>query len=138
MSYSVFIPCKPSQDSIVFVGVAGAYPSETPFRSSILRQAPGLAHKQLTKLEMLARSKHSSELFTKIRNLDSKKFYDIGPQSEFSTLDMVVPLHFFQISKTGQLKVENSTKTTFRFFHGLSCQLSLSPHNLKIKKCSFK
>jgi hypothetical protein len=31
----VFAPGKPFQDSTVFWGKAGAYPSETPFRCSI-------------------------------------------------------------------------------------------------------
>jgi hypothetical protein len=32
----VFVACKPLQDNIVFVGKAGVYPSETPYRCSTL------------------------------------------------------------------------------------------------------
>ncbi len=43
----------------MFVGKAGAYPIEEPFRCSTLGLAPGLADKQKTRLERLARDKHS-------------------------------------------------------------------------------
>ncbi len=75
----MFIPCKHIQDSIVFVGKAGAYSSETPFRP------PGLAHKQLTRLEGLARSKHSS-LILKLVTYDRKSFITLALGVEFTTL----------------------------------------------------
>ncbi len=53
----------------------GAYPSEAPFRYSTLGQASGLAHKHQTRLERLARDKHSS-LLRKSVNYDCNKFYD--------------------------------------------------------------
>jgi len=43
----------------MFAGKAGAYPSEAPFRFSTLGEAPGLAQRQETRLERLARDKHS-------------------------------------------------------------------------------
>jgi hypothetical protein len=60
------------------VGKAGAYSSETPFMCSTLGQAPGLALKQLTRLERLAKSKHSS-LLQKFITYGRKMFYNIGP-----------------------------------------------------------
>jgi hypothetical protein len=74
----VFILCKLCRDSVVFVGKAGVYQSETPFRSSTPGKAPGLAHKQWTRLERLARSKHSS-LLQEFSTYSRKKFYNIGP-----------------------------------------------------------
>ncbi len=62
-----------------FVGKAGAYPIEEPFRCSTLRQAPGLAHKQQTGLERLARDKPFS-LLRKFVIYSRKKFYKIGPR----------------------------------------------------------
>ncbi len=50
--------CKPFQDSIVFEGKAGAYPSEVPFKN-------------------LTRGEHSSLLQT-LQNYGRKKFYNIG------------------------------------------------------------
>ena len=41
-------------------------------------QAPGLAHKQQTRLERLARDKHSC-LLQKFVTYGRKKFYNIGP-----------------------------------------------------------
>jgi len=49
---------------MVFGGKAGACPSETLFRCTTLRWAPGLAHKHVTRLERLARDKHFSLLGT--------------------------------------------------------------------------
>ncbi len=56
---------------------AGAYPSEAPFKCSTLGQAPGLAHEHSTRLERLAKDKHSS-LLRKSVNYVRKKFYRIG------------------------------------------------------------
>jgi hypothetical protein len=47
--------------------------------ASTLGEAPGLAHKQKTKLERLARYKHSS-LLRKFVTYGRKKFYNIGPR----------------------------------------------------------
>jgi hypothetical protein len=41
----VFVLGKLFQPSLMFVGKAGAYPSEGPFRCPTLSQAAGLAHK---------------------------------------------------------------------------------------------
>jgi hypothetical protein len=65
----------------MFVGKAGAYPIEEPLRYS----TPGLAHKQQTSLESLARDKHSSLIRTFV-NYGGKKFYNIGPWEVFMTL----------------------------------------------------
>jgi hypothetical protein len=40
----VFVPGKPLQPSLMFVGKAGAYPSEASFRCSALAWDPGLTH----------------------------------------------------------------------------------------------
>ncbi len=49
----------------------------------MLHSRPGLAHKQYTGLERLARIKHSSLLW-KFVNYDRKKFYNIGPRLFFA------------------------------------------------------
>jgi hypothetical protein len=64
------------------IGRRGVYPSEAPFRFSCLGYSPGLTHKYLTRLEKLARDKHSS-LLQKSVNYDHKKFYNIGPWKYF-------------------------------------------------------
>ncbi len=58
----MFVNGKPFQPSLMFVGKAGAYPIEEPFRCCTLGQASGLAHKQETRLERLTRDKHSNLL----------------------------------------------------------------------------
>jgi hypothetical protein len=57
----------PGKRGQIFVSESGAYISETPFRCSTLGQAPCLAPKHWTKLERLARDKHTSLLRTLIR-----------------------------------------------------------------------
>ncbi len=74
----MFVPAKPFQPNLMFAGKARAYPSEAPFRCCILGYAPGLTHKHKTKLERLARDKHSRLLRNSV-NYDSKKFYSTGP-----------------------------------------------------------
>jgi hypothetical protein len=58
----MFVPGKPFQPSVMFVSKTGSYPSEVPFKCSTLGLAPGLTHKHYTRLEKLARDKHSSLL----------------------------------------------------------------------------
>ncbi len=55
-------PGKPFQSRLMIAGKAGVYPNEAPFRCSTLGQAPGHTHKQQTRVEKLARDKHSSLL----------------------------------------------------------------------------
>jgi len=62
----------------MFVGKAGAYPIETPWRFSTLGQAPVLALKQLTRLERLASSSHCS-LLRKFVTCD-RKFFILSAQ----------------------------------------------------------
>ncbi len=50
----VFVPGKPFQDSLVFEGMAGAYPSETTFKCSSQGKAPGLGWKGLPGTNALA------------------------------------------------------------------------------------
>ncbi len=50
----MFVPGKPFQSSLMFLGEAGAYPSKVPFRCSTLGLAPGLNHKHETRQERLA------------------------------------------------------------------------------------
>ncbi len=56
------VPGKLFQPSLMFAGKAGAYTSEVPFRCSTLGWAPGFTHKHQTRLERLAKDKHSSLL----------------------------------------------------------------------------
>jgi hypothetical protein len=58
----------PLMSSLKFAGYDGAYPGE----------AHSLSHKYSTRLESLARDKHSSLLRTFV-NYGRKKFYIIGP-----------------------------------------------------------
>ncbi len=74
----MFVPGKPFQHSLVFAGKAETYPSDAPLKCSTLGSAPGLTHKYKTRLERLARDKHSS-LLRKSVNYGSKKFYSTGP-----------------------------------------------------------
>jgi hypothetical protein len=55
-----------------------AYLSESPFRCPTVEEAPDLTHKHLTRLEMLARSKHSS-LSPKFVNYGQESFATLGP-----------------------------------------------------------
>ena len=57
----------------MFVGKAGAYLSEAPFRRFTLDQAPGLTHKHKIWLEKLAKDKRSS-LLLKLVSYSRKKF----------------------------------------------------------------
>ena len=76
----MFVPGKPFQPSLVFVGKARAYLSEAPFKWSTLGKAPGLTRKHLTRLERLARDKCCSFL-RKVITSGRKKFYNIGRRS---------------------------------------------------------
>ncbi len=58
----MFVPGKPFQPSLMFAGKARAYPIEAHFRCYTVGQVPGLSHKHPTRLERLARDKHSSLL----------------------------------------------------------------------------
>jgi hypothetical protein len=62
------VPGQPFQPEIMFASKAGAYPSE----------ALRLTHKHLTRLERLAKDKHSS-LLTAFINFEGKMFYKICP-----------------------------------------------------------
>ncbi len=59
----------------------GAYPSGAPKRRSSLGQTLSITHKRYTRLESLARGKHSNLLRTFV-NYGRKKFYNIGPSSK--------------------------------------------------------
>jgi hypothetical protein len=52
----VFVPGKPFQTSLMFVGKARTYPTEEPFRCSTPGWAPGLAHKPYNRLGRLVRA----------------------------------------------------------------------------------
>jgi len=74
----MFVPGKPFKPSLMFVGQAGAYPSEAPF-SFFTRVGSGLTHKHLTRLEKLAEDKHS-RLLHKFVNYGQKSFITLGPR----------------------------------------------------------
>ncbi len=75
----MFVIEKPFLPSLLFVDKVITYLIEEPLRCSSLEKAPGLAHKHQTKLERLAKNKHSS-LLRKFVNYEEKKFYNIGPR----------------------------------------------------------
>ncbi len=67
------------QHSIMFVSKAGAYLSRGLDINYTQVKAPGLTHKQQTRLEMLASDKHSSFLRAFV-NYRHSKLYNIGPR----------------------------------------------------------
>ncbi len=71
----MFVPGKLFQSTLTFVGKAGAYPRVEHLKGASLRLAPDLSHKHLTRLEKLARDKHSS-LIRKFVNYGWKKFHN--------------------------------------------------------------
>ncbi len=71
----MFVLGKPFQPSLMFASNAGAYPSE----KAPLRLGLGLSHKQQTRLERLAKRKHSGSL-KKLVNYNPKIFYNIWPK----------------------------------------------------------
>jgi hypothetical protein len=62
----------------MFVRKVGAYPSGVPKGSSLYSKALGLFHKHSTRLERLARDKHTSLLRT-FANYGRKSFVTLGP-----------------------------------------------------------
>ncbi len=65
----MFVPGKPFQPSLIFVGVAGANPSEPPFRFP-LGLAPGLTRKILGLDEILEIDKRSNLTVLFIRDYE--------------------------------------------------------------------
>jgi hypothetical protein len=91
----------------MFAGKDGAYPSEAPFRCSILGYAPGLTHKHQIKLERLAFS-----LLQKSANYSRKKVYSTGLWTEvFTTL---YPLQSFITPALDVFEVYRTTVVSFR------------------------
>ncbi len=78
----MFVPGKLFQPSQMFAGKAGAYPSEASFSYSTLGCAPDLTDKHLSRLEKLARDKHSS-LLRKFVNYGQKIFYTLDRKNKF-------------------------------------------------------
>ena len=70
----MFVPGKPFQPSLMNADKAKAYLSEAPFRCS----TPGLTCNHYTRLEKLARDKHSS-LLQKSVIYRQKSFITLGP-----------------------------------------------------------
>ncbi len=73
--------------SVMFVGKAGAYLSEAPFRCSTLGLAPGLTPKHYTRLETHARGKHSC-LLQKSVNYGHEKLYSTSPRCQKVTYNL--------------------------------------------------
>ncbi len=63
--------------SLMFAGKAAAYPSEAHFRRSTLGQTAGISNKHQTRLEKLARHKHSNILW-KIVNYGQKSLMTLA------------------------------------------------------------
>jgi hypothetical protein len=63
----------------MLAGKAGANLSEATFMCYTLGQTPGHTHKYYTRLDRLARNKHSILLRTFV-NYDRKKFITLGPE----------------------------------------------------------
>jgi hypothetical protein len=62
----------------MFVGKEGADPIEEPFKCSTLGYAPGLVHKQKSRLERLTRGEHSSSL-QEFVTYGRKKYITLAP-----------------------------------------------------------
>jgi hypothetical protein len=108
----------------MFARYMGAYSSETTFTCSTLGYATGLTHKHQTRLERLAKDKHSSLLRTLV-NYGRKTFYNIGSCVRLVHLTGLFEMH----SKATQATV----KLTACFLNPLSLSPLLShthTHNL--------
>ncbi len=90
---------------------AGAYPSEAPFRCSTLGQAPGLTHKHQTRLERLAKDKHSS-LLRKSVNYGRKFVVQYRPQFFYFFLIFFLIFRSISINKTPVLSLTISPFST--------------------------
>jgi hypothetical protein len=91
----VLDPGKLFKPSLTFAGKAGAYPNEAFFRCSTLGYAPDFTHKYVTRLEKLARDKHS-RLLQEFVTYDSKKSYNICPRCRPCKFFVVILLTLFE------------------------------------------
>ncbi len=69
------------QPSLMFVGKARSLPQNGAPERCFTRLSSSLAYKQQTRLEWIARDKHSS-LLQKFVNYGQKKFHNIGPRRQ--------------------------------------------------------
>ncbi len=76
----MFVPGKPFQPSLVFVGKARSLPKSGALERSFTRVGSGLTHKIQDRLERLARDKHPS-LLHQFVCYGRNKCYDTGPYS---------------------------------------------------------
>ncbi len=74
----MFVSDKPFQSNLIFVGEAKSLPLRGAPKRCFTWIGYGLTHKRWTRLERLARDKHSS-LSQKNVNCGHKKFYNTGP-----------------------------------------------------------
>jgi hypothetical protein len=74
----VFVPGKLFQPSLIFEGKSGACPISIVSKRRVTRVASGFICKHLTRMDKIAKSKHSS-LLRKFLNYVRKKFYNIDP-----------------------------------------------------------
>ncbi len=75
----MFVHGRPFQPSLIFASKTRVYLSEATFRCSILGLSPGFTHKHYGSLEMLARDKHSSLLWTLVNYRCKKSFISLRP-----------------------------------------------------------
>ncbi len=100
----MFVPGKPFQPSLMFVGEARSLPWSGAPERSFTRVGSGLTRKRKTRLEKLAVHKHSS-LLRKSVNYGRKIFYSTGlidacPLREAPILTaFFISRHFFQVVK---------------------------------------
>ncbi len=118
----MFVPDKPFQLSVMFVGKAGAYPIQEPFRCYTLGQN---TH---TRLERLTRDKHSS-LLRKFVNFGQKKFC-VCPWQAF-------PTSLIFVGKARSLPLIGAPERHFtKVGSCLTCKLSARLERLAKDKCS--
>ncbi len=77
----MFVPNKPFQLIIMFVGKAGSLPLSGVGERCFTCKCCSFIHKQLTRLERPSKDKHSSLLRIFI-NYKRKRFHNIGPRKE--------------------------------------------------------
>ncbi len=77
---TIFIYLQIRFGCILAPSIQTAYPSEAPFRCSTIGYAPSLTYTYQTRLERLARDKHSSLLQRSV-NYGRKKLYTTGPRA---------------------------------------------------------
>ncbi len=130
----MFFPGEPFQHSLMFVGKARSYTRVEHLKVASIGWASGLTHKHKTRLERLARDKHSSSLCKSV-NYGRKNFYSTGQKLCDKKLTEKFSLKSFLLYHQGpRLGATTLSITTFNIMT-LSITLKnetlgkMTPHN---------